>query len=536
MTALHRARAATLTTMPSNKVTNRSTEPIGDDLSSPKRASRATKRTECASPKTPAGKRNKANDRQVSAPPDSPTSDADDDVAFLKVVVNSDSEPSSPTVEIKEEQIDDDQTLPDDLPLPPVKTLAEWDFVAMYPNVRRAWNASKENPMWLMQSHSRMKHAYEEIAAQMKKDPTLKDAVVPDYLFHEELFQFSSFFPQLEAQCMERYNVLLRHESMNMIIAAEDLRDSLRASQDDNLSPVQSAGQRSPPLPSITLVCEDNAPTSMALPTTVDPLPVMTTASTPVAVPTITGMQTTVIPPQTFLSTTPTSTPTPVPIAPVAPAPMSFASTQPTAVSVPTAPTVTIPMPTTAIPTFTSVAAVANVASVEAASAPFVPNLSPISTPATFVRGRNSLQAKVDEVSGALTKLAGFDIPDAQVSLLSVDQMQYLRTNFQIVAGVMQDSKMSESYDEAHSAGDWDAIVLLVRTAKNTLNNMLLSLNQHGAAPVNMATNAQIKYLKQLNYDENHAGNKKFSEMTAKEAGCMITGLKRSKKMTQEIA
>ena len=193
-------------------------------------------------------------------------------------------------------------------------------------------------------------------------------------------------------------------------------------------------------------------------------------------------------------------------------------------------------MPTTAIPTFTSVAAVANVASVEAASAPFVPNLSPISTPTTFARGRNSLQAKVDEVSGALTKLAGFDIPDAQVSLLSVDQMQYLRTNFQIVAGVMQDSKMSESYDEAHSAGDWDAIVLLVRTAKNTLNNMLLSLNQHGAAPVNMATNAQIKYLKQLNYDENHAGNKKFSEMTAKEAGCMITGLKRSKKMTQEIA
>ena len=337
---------------------------------------------------------------------------------------------------------------------------------------------------------------------------------------------------------MERYNALARNESLNMIIAAEDLRDSLRASQDDNLSPVQSAGQLSPPHQSITLVCEDNAPTSMALPTAVDALPVMTTAATPVAVPTITGMQTTVIPPQTFLSTTPTSTPTPVPVAPVAPAPMSFASMQPTAVSVPTAPTVTIPMPTTAIPTFASVPAVANVASVEAASAtmPFVPNLSPISTPATFVRGRNSLQAKVDEVSGALTKLAGFDIPDAQVLLLSVDQMQYLRTNFQIVAGVMQDSKMSESYDEAHSAGDWDAIVLLVRTAKNTLNNMLLSLNQHGAAPVNMATNAQIKYLKQLNYDENHAGNKKFSEMTAKEAGCMITGLKRSKKMTQEIA
>ena len=124
MTALHRARAATLTTMPSNKVTNLSTEPLGDDLSSPKRASRATKRTECTSPKTPAGKKNKANNK-VSTPPDSPTSDADDDVTFLKAVVNSDSKPSSPTVEIKEEQIEDDQTLGDDMPLPLVKTLAE---------------------------------------------------------------------------------------------------------------------------------------------------------------------------------------------------------------------------------------------------------------------------------------------------------------------------------------------------------------------------------------------------------------------------
>ena len=426
------------------------------------------------------------------------------------------------------------------MPLPLVKTLAEWDFLQMYPHVRRAWNASKENPTWLMASHSRMKHAYEEIEAKMKKDPTLKDVVVPDYLFQEEMFQFSFFFPQLETQFMERYAELGRNEYQNMVIAAEDLRDSLRASQDDKLTPVQRAGQLSPPHQSITNVCENAAPTSMALPTAVDALPVVRSASTPVAVPTITGMPTTVSPPQTFLSTTPTSTPTavlPTPV-PVAPAQMSFASVQPTAVSVPTAPTVTIPMPTTAIPTFASVAAVANVASVEAVSAtmPFVPNLSPISTPTTFVRGRNSLQAKVDEVSSALTKLAGFDIPDAQVSLLSVDQMQCLRTNFQIAAGVMQDSKMSESYDEAHSVGDWDAIVLLVRTAKNTLNNMLLSLNQHGTAPLNMATNAQIKYLKQLNYDENHPGNKKFSDMTAKEAGCMITGLKRSKRMAQEIA
>ena len=46
-----------------------------------------------------------------------------------------------------------------------------------------------------------MKHAYEEIEAKMKKDPTLKDVVVPDYLFQEEMFQFSFFFPQLETQC-----------------------------------------------------------------------------------------------------------------------------------------------------------------------------------------------------------------------------------------------------------------------------------------------------------------------------------------------
>jgi len=160
------------------------------------------------------------------------------------------------------------------MPLPLVKTLAEWDFLQMYPHVRRAWNASKENPTWLMASHSRMKHAYEEIEAKMKNDPTLKDVVVPDYLFQEEMFQFSSFFPQLETQCMERYAELGRNEYQNMVIAAEDLRDSLRASQDDKLTPVQSAGQLSPPHQSITNVCENAAPTSMALPTAVDALPV----------------------------------------------------------------------------------------------------------------------------------------------------------------------------------------------------------------------------------------------------------------------
>jgi hypothetical protein len=183
---------------------------------------------------------------------------------------------------------------------------------------------------------------------------------------------------------------------------------------------------------------------------------------------------------------------------------------------------------------FTASPSVANVAAA-AGTMPFVANLTPISSPGSFARGVNSLQTKIDEIGAALAKLNSFDIPDAEVPLIQAHQMTQLRVNFLTICAVMRDENIALSYDHAHSEGDWDAILVLVQSARITLNNMLLSLTQHGSAPTAMATQAQIKYLTQLNYDPNIPGNKKYEELTSKAAGTLITGLKASKKMAQEI-
>jgi len=138
-------------------------------------------------------------------------------------------------------------------------------------------------------------------------------------------------------------------------------------------------------------------------------------------------------------------------------------------------------------------------------------------------------QRKIDSVKRGLTLLeSAFDVPN--VNELDEHDRDRLREVFIEATEVYaHDALILKAYDRANDDYDWPALISHVTDVKTMLKTTQSCLEQQLKSGPPKASQPQLKFLQQLGYNENAAGNTKLDALTMAEARMLITSLKAAK-------